>query len=559
MKPQIRVLIVEDEAVVAMDIRSQLEKLGYQVVGTASTAGQGIEKAQASGPDLVLMDIQLAGVRDGIDAAGLIRKELKTPVVFLTAFADSATLARAKDVSPYGYIVKPFDEQDLQTAIEIALSRSQVERSLERSRSELMAILDSQRQGAIVIDPQGRISFVSRVAERILDCSKDGLVGVPWQEAIPVEDGVLDQLAGPSVGSTGSRQKVPVEIHRDGTLLHLELELVRDPRDQSGLILFLYDVSDVRQLRHLLDDEAVFERIIGTGKAMKSVFQLIEDVSGVDSPVLIQGETGTGKELVARAIHQLSQRSEGPFVPVNCGALTQELAASQLFGHRKGSFTGAISDHQGFFRAAQMGTLFLDEIGELPLPVQPALLRALDDQGVSPVGETVAQKVDFRLIAATSRSLESEIDRQNFRSDLYYRLSVVRVVTPPLRERLEDIPILTRAFLAEARAKTGKEVFEVSSDAMSVLLGYRWPGNVRQLKNALEFAMIRSQGPTVTPENLPPEIDPANSNAPEPASEIDRIRAALAQTRGNRREAAKLLGVSRSTFYRRLDSLGFEE
>jgi len=559
MSPRLRVLVVEDEAVVAMDIRSQLERLGYEVVGTASSAGKGVETARSSSPDLVLMDIQLAGDRDGIDAARQVRDELKIPVVFLTAFADEKTLAKAKEVSPYGYIVKPFDEQDLQTMIEIALSRSQAERSLEKSHANLMAILDSQRQGAIVIDAQDRITFVSRVAERMTGLARDELVGVPWKKALPLERGVFDRLTELATAPSGSRRKVPVEIRRQGSRFNIEIEIVEDPRNGAGFILFLYDVSEVSQLRSMLDEEAVFERIIGSGKAMQAVFQLIEEVSAVDSPVLIQGETGTGKEMVAQAIHHRSQRRQGPFVPVNCGALTPELAASQLFGHRKGSFTGAISNHKGFFAAAQGGTLLLDEIGELPLAVQPALLRALDDRGVSPVGETAAQEVDFRLLAATSRSLENEIDRQEFRSDLYYRLSVVRIVMPPLRDRFEDLPILARAFLAEARAKTGKEVYEVSSAAMSILLRYRWPGNVRQLRNALEFATIRAQGPEVTPENLPSEIDPTRVDIADSASDADRIRAALAQTRGNRRQAAKVLGISRSTLYRQLDRLGLKD
>lgn len=559
MKPRVRVLIVEDEAVVAMDIRSQLERLGYEVVGTASTAGQGIERAGSSSPDLILMDVQLAGVRDGIEAAGLIRDQLKTPVVFLTAFADSATLAKAKEVSPYGYIVKPFDERDLQTALEIALSRSEAEKSLEKSNAELTAILDSQRQGAIVVDARGRVSFASRVAERMIGVSKDELVGVPWKEAMPMDDALLARVGKLEAGSFGSRPKVPVELRHEGQPFSLELEMVQDPRNEAGFILFLYDVSEVRQLRDLLDEEAVFERIIGSGKAMQAVFQLIREVGNVDSPVLIQGETGTGKELVARAIHQRSHRHQGPFVPVNCGALTQELSASQLFGHRKGSFTGAITDHKGFFAAADHGSLFMDEIGELPTAVQPALLRALDDRGIAPVGETEPREIDFRLIAATSRPLEDESRRDEFRSDLYYRLSVVRIVMPPLRDRLEDIPILSRAFLADARAKTGKEIYEISSEAMSVLLRYRWPGNVRQLKNALEFAVIRAQGPILTPDNLPSELDPAEVPIPEISSDVGRIRAALDQTGGNRREAAKLLGISRSTLYRRLERLDLDD
>ena len=374
-----------------------------------------------------------------------------------------------------------------------------------------------------------------------------------------MEESTLERLGMAVTEKSDGRDKVAVHLDRRATGIDLEIEVVDDPREDCGFILFLYDVSDVRQLRDLLDGEPVFESIIGSGKSMRAVFQLIDEVSVVDSPVLIMGETGTGKELVARAVHRRSQRSDGPFVPVNCGALTPDLVTSQLFGHRKGSFTGAVSDHQGFFAAAQGGTLFLDEVGELPLAIQPALLRALDDRFISPVGETKPREVDFRLVAATSRALETEIESDEFRSDLYYRLSVVRIVIPPLRERLEDLPVLARAFLAEARARTGKDVSEIASEAMAKMLNYSWPGNVRQLKNAIEFATIRAREGLIEVEHLPSEVVSPSPAIKQSNSEADRIRAALAQTRGNRREAAKILGVSRSTFYRWLDRLELDD
>jgi len=555
MGDPVKIVIVEDEGVVAMDLRGQLERMGYEVVGTASRASVAIDLARGSRPDLVLMDIQLAGGRTGIEAAGVIRETSRIPVVFLTAYADDSSLALAKEVSPYGYIVKPFDDQDLKTTIEIALARARVESALDQSRADLMAVLDSQRQGSVTVDAGSRVTFVSRSVEELLGVSRAELTGSRWQEILPVDRAVIDRVEGLARRSENGRQKIAADIAADERQIAIEIEVVADPRDEGGFILFLYDVSDVQELRALLDGQTRFEKIIGSGKKMRAMFQLIEEVGSVDSPVLIEGETGTGKELVAQAIHRRSERKQGPFVPVNCGALTAELAASQLFGHRRGSFTGAISDHQGFFAAAEGGTLFLDEIGELPQVVQPTLLRTLDDGQIMPVGETAGRQVDFRLVAATSRSLTDEIEQQTFRSDLFYRLSVVRIQIPSLRERLEDLPILARSFLAEARAKTGKDVREIGTAAMSVLLQYPWPGNVRQLKNALEFATIRSTGSEIEIEHLPPEISSVELDLSESASEEDRIRAALARTRGNKKEAAKLLGMSRSTFYRRLDRL----
>ena len=557
MIPNVRIGLVEDEVVVAMDIQAQLERLGYKVVSSARTASQGIAQARAERPDLVLMDIQLAGERDGISAAKEIRQSFAIPVVFLTAFADESSLERAKSVSPYGYIVKPFDEHDLETSIEVALSRARAEASLERSHADLMAVLDAQRQGTVAVDGTGRVTFLSRVAASMIGMPREEQVGRRWQQVLPLErstvDAVEEMLQRPATGRVKVAAELEIEDNRDA----VEIEIVDDPRSEGRFILFLYDVSEVRQLRALLDRDSGFERIIGTGKAMQAVFQLIRDLSAVDSPVLILGETGTGKELVARAIHRLGHRQSKPFVPVNCGALTPELAASQLFGHRRGSFTGAIDDHRGLFRAANHGTLFLDEIGELPAAIQPALLRALDDGQITPVGETRARGVDFRLVAATSRSLESEIEQQVFRSDLYYRLAVARIVLPPLRERLEDLPVLVRSFLAESTARTGRSVSRVSSAAMGLLLGHKWPGNVRELKNAVEFATIRARGSEIEPEDLPAELLGA-APTPPARDESQRILAALEQAGGNRRQAAEILGMSRATFYRRLKSLKLE-
>ncbi len=237
---------------------------------------------------------------------------------------------------------------------------------------------------------------------------------------------------------------------------------------------------------------------------------------------------------------------------VNCGGLSLELASSQFFGHRRGAFTGAVADHRGFLEAADGGTLFLDEIGELPASIQPKLLRVLEDGQITPVGHTGTRPVDFRLIAATSRDLEQEIERRDFRADLFYRIAVVRIRLPPLRERPEDLPLLVRSFLKETRAKTGKSVTQVDDEAMGLLLRYDWPGNVRQLRNVVESCVIRAQGTQIRASELPPELQARPTGSPGARTEAERIRAALAETGGNRRRAARLLGWSRSTLYRRL-------
>jgi DNA-binding NtrC family response regulator len=277
----------------------------------------------------------------------------------------------------------------------------------------------------------------------------------------------------------------------------------------------------------------------------------------VKTTVLIQGETGTGKELAARAIHEESPRSAGPFVAVNCAALNPDLAGSQLFGHRKGAFTGATEDQAGYFEAADGGTLFLDEIGDVPLDVQRQLLRVLEEEAVTRLGETEPRPVDVRIVAATHRTLDDEVQADRFRQDLLYRIRIARVTLPPLRERRSDLPLLVRTFLREIRARTGAEVDQVSDDALRHLLDYDWPGNVRELRNALEAALIRASGEVLRVDDLPPEIREASPTETDAsAEEAERIRAALEQTNGNRTEAAELLGISRATLYRRLDEYG---
>jgi DNA-binding NtrC family response regulator len=287
---------------------------------------------------------------------------------------------------------------------------------------------------------------------------------------------------------------------------------------------------------------------------MQDAFEQIRSVADVKTTVLIRGETGTGKELAARAIHEESPRSDGPFVAVNCAALSPDLAGSQLFGHRKGAFTGASADQSGYFEAADGGTLFLDEIGDVPLDVQRQLLRVLEEEAVTRLGETAPRPVDVRIVAATHRSLDDEVDADRFRQDLLYRIRIARVSLPPLRERRSDIPLLVRTFLREIGARVGTNVTTVSDDALRRLLDYDWPGNVRELRNALEAALIRASGTTLRADDLPAEIQttaPTNTN--NSSEDAERIRAALDQTDGNRTEAAKLLGISRATLYRRLD------
>ena len=311
-------------------------------------------------------------------------------------------------------------------------------------------------------------------------------------------------------------------------------------------------------------------RPVGNSPSFREVLVLAETVAATDSTILISGESGTGKEVLARYLHGLSDRSDGPFFSINCGALPESLLESELFGHVKGSFTGAVKDKDGLLVAAAGGTFFLDEIAEMSPATQVKLLRAIQEREVIPVGATAAIPVDVRIIAATNRDLEEEIRRGTFRSDLYYRLNVIQLRLPPLRERGEDIPLLARHFLERLSDRSnGSGLLEISDEAMSTLMKYDWPGNVRELENALERAAVFSPGPRIEADALPErvrEAPPARivGEGPHPNPTMDLIEQAyikwvLDAEGGNKTRAAEVLGIDPSTLYRKLNRYGMAE
>jgi DNA-binding NtrC family response regulator len=323
--------------------------------------------------------------------------------------------------------------------------------------------------------------------------------------------------------------------------------------------------------------EPLLPGFVSASAAMARVTEQIQRLQGNDLTVLITGESGTGKELIARAIHVGSHRNATTFLPYNCTTTGRDLADSQLFGHRRGSFTGAVSDQPGLVRTAAGGTLFLDEIGDLPLDVQPKLLRFLEQSEIMPIGETRPQKVDVRVLAATNADLEQRVAEGQFREDLYYRLSVIRIHVPPLRERREEIPHLSTFFLREACERLGKPDIQLSSEALDAFAQYWWPGNVRQLKNEIQrgVALSAPEG-TIEPSHLSPEIShtklPAGTQKPgrrasalaqnlaEAVEQVEReiIQAALDRSSGNISETARTLGLTRRGLYLKLRRLGFE-
>ena len=337
--------------------------------------------------------------------------------------------------------------------------------------------------------------------------------------------------------------------------------VLRDDDGQAqGVVLVLHDVTELEAIRDQLGNRRGIHGIIGRHRTMQEIYELVEKLADSDATVLVLGESGTGKELVASAIHHSSHRRAGPFVKVNCAALSESLFESELFGHVKGAFTGALRDKVGRFELAQAGTIFLDEIGDVSLAVQVKLLRVLQERQIKRVGSSETVDVDCPVISATNQDLTRSLAEERFRSDLFYRLNVMPIEVPPLRQRREDIPLLVDYFVELFRARTGRKIHDVDDAALQLLTDYPWPGNVRELENAIEHAFIRCRGEVILARCLPPHLQPSASpppthveaQAPTVTDERASVLRALEKSQWNRNEAARQLGMHRTTLWRKM-------
>ena len=423
----------------------------------------------------------------------------------------------------------------------------------------LSDILDSLGEGIIAHDLQRKVLYFNRAAEAVTGYSREEVVGRDCHQAFGVPFcGELCLFCGQQVHEDLEKKEYSLQIlDRQGTGHRLEMTVVGMKNSEGrliGVLASFRDVTDLLDKRSAQSQANSFAGLVGAHPGMREIFQLIRDLAHSEVSVCITGETGTGKELVATAIHRESWRGDGPFIPINCGALPEGVLESELFGHVKGAFTGAIQDRKGRFELADHGTLFLDEVAELPARLQVKLLRVLQEGCFEPVGSEKTIRVDVRVISATNRDLKDMVRRGAFRQDLFYRLNVVPVRVPSLRERVSDIPLLVDHFLALFTLQ-GKKTKQLHPEAHQLLLEYPWPGNVRELHNALEYALIRSKSQMILPEDLPPEVYPAKEEkAPgkgRPGVLTEKVvRETLVRCGGNRSRAARNLGVGRATLYR---------
>ncbi len=450
------------------------------------------------------------------------------------------------------------------------LEQSQLLKALFMARKNLEMVLDSLSDGVLAHTASRRIFYFNAAAERITGYKRKDILGQDCHEVFP------GRFCGGDCEFCDSRQpreenrrhttKKTVFTRMDGSkrLLSMSIMPLADEVGQNvGALLSFKDDTELVALKSRLLHHHRLGGLVGKDPKMLDLFEQIRDVAPVNSTVLILGESGTGKELVANAIHDLSPRADKPFVVVNCGALPQGILESELFGHVKGAFSGAVADKKGRFELAHQGTIFLDEVGELPPDVQVKLLRVLQVQTFERVGGERPIRVDVRVVSATNQNLKKMMDQGKFRRDLFYRLCVVPIHVPALKERRLDIPVLVEHFLELVAREHGRPPLSPSPQVLDLLVRYDWPGNVRELANAIEFAYVKCRSSIIEPEHLPPEIRGFGDKAlarPPAAGRLTAkdIMEATAQARGNRKKAAQLLGVGRATLYRYLEQFNIK-
>ena len=429
--------------------------------------------------------------------------------------------------------------------------------------SDLRTILDSINDGVFTVDGSFRVTSFNRAASEITGVPAAQAMAQPCCEVFRTdicesECALKETLASgkPILNKqvhilTASGQRIPISVST-ALLTNAAGEIV-------GGVESFRDLTLVEELRKAVHGHATYQDMISASHRMQNVFKLLPIIAESDSTVLILGESGTGKELMARALHQLSPRSRMPLVTLNCGALPDTLLEAELFGHKAGAFTDARKDRKGRIAAAEGGTLFLDEIGDISPATQVRLLRVLQERTYEPLGSNDTVKADVRFVAATHKNLRTEMEAGRFREDLYYRLNVMQIAIPPLRERAEDIPALANSFLEKQNRLHGKQVRGFTPEAMASLMRYFWPGNIRELENAVEHACVLCPHTLIRPECLPPILGEsgggeAGLSSPQDLRGMERtmILAALERHHGNRVEAAKELGINPSTLWRKL-------
>ncbi len=561
-----RILVVDDEESIRFTFGAFLGKEGHEVT-TADSFDAAMDAIYGAEFDLLFIDIILDN-QSGVNILKNIRtRGMTCPVVMITGDPNIVTAQDALRLGAFDYLIKPIKRETLIRVTTHALQHKALmdekrllEMEKERYRSNLEAIFRSVTDAIITVDNNMHVIEANDITEKIFGINPKGL---NWSRF--ANDGnpcrrtcfkILDQ----TLKTKQAIQEYRVECRRDDNSSQVVVLNSSPLKDKDGNfaggVLVIRDITLLSNLERELKDRHQFHNIIGKGSRMQEIFNLLEDLKDTDSTVLITGESGTGKELIAKALHYSGIRAHMPMVAVNCSSLAENLLESELFGHVKGAFTSAIKDKEGRFQLADGGTIFLDEIGDISPRIQLKLLRVLEEREFERVGESKSIKVDVRVIAATNRNLKEMVKMGEFREDLYYRLKVVEITLPPLRERREDIPLIVKHYMDTFNKRFKKQIAGISSEAEKALMNYPWRGNVRELQHAIEHAFVICHGNILTIDDLPPELRDAHQETvakdQKPAGELEQLLDALRKSGGNKAKAARILGISRQTMYRRL-------
>lgn len=576
------ILVVDDEGSLRDTFHFFLSREGYEPVLTVETFKEALSILRNQSIDLVLSDIVLEG-SSGIDLLKQTRRlGIDCPFIIITGFPDVDTAAEAVRLGAFDYISKPIDKETLLKSVKLALRHRYLETQkliAEAEREQYRLFLDkvfkSVTDAIIIVDAHLNILKLNAAARYLFANLLPGVdEGISLSASITSEEFSSLRTDLLRVLKTGQE----ITEHRfecktlDGKQKILSIctsPFKENNSDYLGAVIVIRDMSIQDKLS--LQRRSAFHRFIGSSDPMQAVYTIIENVGRVDTTVLITGESGTGKELAAEALHNESSRRNKPLIKVDCTAMPENLLESELFGHKKGSFTGADKDRMGHIIQADGGTLFLDEIGEISAITQLRLLRFLQEKTFYPVGSDTEIVVDTRVITATNVNLKEKVLQGTFREDLYYRLRVIDITLPPLRKRADDILMLINHFIKIFSNSLDKIINGLSDNVIAALTNYNWPGNVRELEHVIERAVVLCQGATITMKDLPSDLfitedvqtsthdtpplyqaSPGTEDSSTEDKRADQILKVLSKCGGNKAKAARLLGIDRSTLYRKI-------
>ncbi len=563
------ILTIEDDNAVRHGIVACLEDQGYNVL-EAGDGKEGLRLFRKERPDLILLDIRLPEV-NGLEVLKTVVKESPpTPIIMISGTGVIGDVVGALKLGAWDFIHKPIEDMEiLHHSAQKTLDRARLARNDLVYKENLEAIFSSIKDAIITVDRELKILEYNKSAEDI--CGLPGnseAKGEKYDSFTNNCNGKCHDAIKETMNKKRPAERDRFECNKQGgprRVVNVTTYPLFDPQENfSGCVIVVRDETKVVNLEKDLQDRQQLQNLVGKSEKIQKVYSLIESLAGVQTTVLITGENGTGKGMVAEALHYHKKDNKKPFVVVNCAALSDNLLESELFGHVKGAYTGAVSDRVGRFQKANGGTIFLDEIGDISNTMQLRLLRVIQEMQFERVGESTPVKVSVRIIAATNQDIRKKVRLGKFREDLYHRLKVVELTIPPLRERSEDVPLLVDHFVEKLNRKLNKNIKSVSTDVLKMFVDYKWPGNVRELQHVLEYALVLSNKSIITMDGLPPDftgVTTTNHQLLEKKKRNDKqsIVEALEKTDWNKAKAARLLGISRRTIYYKIKECGIEE